>query len=142
MYTLVLSNDALKPVKLQRRLHTVHLVLIDRPREFFEGKFKSSKKMKLLPSGASVVLSQEVLTAIFEISQLIVKSKKAHGIGKTLIKPCLLKAAAIFGEDARNSIQGMPLFDNTVKVQVRKISCDIEDELQVKIKSSTHFALQ
>ncbi|XP_008182498.1 protein FAM200B-like [Acyrthosiphon pisum] len=69
--TVVLSNDALKPAKLQRHLHTIHPTLKDRPPEFFEGKCKSLKKMKLGPSGANVALSQQVLTALFEISQLI-----------------------------------------------------------------------
>lgn len=57
IYTVVLSNDALKPVKLQRHFHTAHPALVDRPPKFFEKKFKSLKKMKLGPSVASVVLS-------------------------------------------------------------------------------------
>jgi len=54
---VVLSNDALKPEKLQRHLHTVHTTLKDRTTEFFEGKCKSLKKMILGPCGASVALS-------------------------------------------------------------------------------------
>ncbi|KAL4097758.1 hypothetical protein QTP88_022480 [Uroleucon formosanum] len=127
--TVVLSNDALKPAKLLRHLHTIHPTLKDQPPEFFEGKCKSLKKMKLGPSGANVAVSQQVLTASFEISQLISKSKKAHSIGETLIKPSLLIAANIFGEDAKKKIQNMPLSNNTVKARIEKMSCDIEEQL-------------
>jgi hypothetical protein len=61
--TIVLSNDALIPAKLQRHLHTVHLALKNRSPKFFEEKCKNLKKMKLGPSGANVALSQQVLTA-------------------------------------------------------------------------------
>ncbi|XP_025198500.1 protein ZBED8-like [Melanaphis sacchari] len=140
--TVVLSNNALKLAKLLRHLHTIHPTLKDQPPEFFEGKCKSLKKMKLGPSGANVALSQQVLTASFEISQLISKSKKAHSIGETLIKPSLLIAANIFGEDAKKKIQNMPLSNNTVKARIGKMSCDIEEQLLGKIKSSPYFALQ
>jgi len=36
----------------------------------------------------------------------------------------------------------MPLSNNTVKARVGKMSCDIEEQLLVKIKSSPYFALQ
>ena len=132
--TALLNNNTLKPAKLQRNLHTVHPTLKDRPPEFFEGKCKSLNKIKLGPSGASVALSQQVLIASFEISQLILKSKKAESIGETLIKPSLLIAANIFGKDAKKKIQ------NTVKAGIGK--CNVEEQLLGKIKMSPYFALQ
>lgn len=39
--------------------------------------------------------SAKVVEASCELSLLIAKAKKAHIIGKTLVKPCLLKADGI-----------------------------------------------
>ena len=88
---VVLSNDALKPAKLERHLKTVHPNLSDRSPEFFSGKLENLKEMKLGPSGSRFESSQKALSASFEISQLIAKSKKPHTIGETLVKPCLLR---------------------------------------------------
>jgi hypothetical protein len=112
LYTVVLNNDVLIPAMLQRHFHTVYPALKDRPPKFFEEKCKSLKKMKLGPSRTNVALSQQVLTASFEIL--------SHSIGETLIKPCLLIASNIFGEDAKKKIQNIPLSNNTIKARIEK----------------------
>jgi len=89
--TTVLSNDALKPAKLERHLKTVHINFIDRSRELFEDKNENFKKMKLGTSSTRFETSEKVFHTSYEISLLIAKSKKPHIIGETLIKPCLLK---------------------------------------------------
>jgi hypothetical protein len=139
----VLSNDALKPAKLERHLKSVHPKLTDRPPEFFAGKLENLKKMKLGTSGTKFASSQSALLASFQIAELIAKSKKPHTIGETLVKPCLLKAVeAVLGEPAKKKIQEIPLSNNTVKVRIEKISYDIEEQLLVKVKNSPYFALQ
>lgn len=141
--TTVLSNDALKPAKLERHLKTVHPNLSDRSREFFEGKKENFKKMKLGTSGARFETSEKVLHTSYEISLLIAKSKKPHTIGETLIKPCLLKATEeILGKEAVKKIQDIPLSNNTVKSRIGNMSQDIEEQLICLIKKSPWFALQ
>lgn len=54
----------------------------------------------------------------------------------------MLTTANIFGEDAKKNIQNMPLSNNTVKARIGKMSCDVEEQLLGKIKSSPYFALQ
>lgn len=141
--TTVLANDALKPSKLERHLKTVHPNHCDRPREFFEGKLINLKKMKLGPSGTSYATSEKTLAASFEISKLIAKSKKAHTLGETLIKPCMLKAAeGLLGQEAQKKILEIPLSNDTVKSRIQKMSTDIEEQVVDKIKCSPYFALQ
>ncbi|VVC24189.1 Hypothetical protein CINCED_3A016146 [Cinara cedri] len=120
IFTTVLSNDALKPAKLERHLKTVHPNFSDRSREFFE-----------------------VLHTSYEISLLIAKSKKPHTIGETLIKPCLLKATEeILGKETAKQIQDIPLSNNTVYIGYGNISQDIEEQLICLIKKSHWFVLQ
>lgn len=141
--TTVLSNDALKPEKLERHLKTVHPNFSDRSREFFEGKKENFKKMKLGTSGTRFETSEKVLHTSYEISLLIAKSKKPHTIGETLIKPCLLKATEeILGKEAAKKIQDIPLSNNTVKSRIGNMSQDIEEQLICLIKKSPWFALQ
>lgn len=89
----VLSNEALKPSKLERHLKTAHLKFAGESKEFFVSKKENLKKMKLGPSGARFETIENTVHASFQISKLIAKSKQPHTIGETLIKPCLLKVA-------------------------------------------------
>lgn len=140
---VVLSNEALKPNKLERHMKTVHPKFCDRPREFFEGKLANLKKMKIGPSGTSYATSEKTLSASFEVSKLIAKSKKAHTIGESLIKPCMLKVAEeLLGAEAVKKIREIPLSNDTVKSRILKMSNDIEDQVIDKIKNSPYFALQ
>ncbi|KAK4882417.1 hypothetical protein RN001_005736 [Aquatica leii] len=85
--------------------------------------------MKLGPSGASYALSEKTSVS-FEISKLIAKSKKAHTIAESLIKPSTKK------------IQDIPLFQRHVKLCIQNMSNDIEKQVIDKIKCSPYFALQ
>ena len=139
----VLSNEALKPAKLERHLKTVHSNLSDRPPEFFAGKLENLKKMKLGKTGTAYELSEKALSASFEVSQLIAKAKKPHTIGETLVKPCLIKAVEhVLGVEASKKIQDIPLLNNTVKARIDTMSNDIEEQLVCEIKKSPYFSLQ
>ncbi|XP_022823722.1 SCAN domain-containing protein 3-like [Spodoptera litura] len=139
----VLANEALKPAKLKRHLETVHPDLCNRPLEFFQGKLEVLKKMKLGPSGSRFATSEKLLVASFEISKLIVQSKKPHTVGETLVKPCLIKAVEeVLGLEVKKKIQDIPLSNNTVKARIELMSSDIEEQLVSRIKKSPFFALQ
>ncbi|CAK1591819.1 unnamed protein product [Parnassius mnemosyne] len=92
----VLSNDAMRPSRLERHLSTKHSSLKDKPKEFFASKSASLKRMKLDSTGSFAKSSEKVLQASYELSLIIAKAKKSHTIGESLIKPCLLKAADIY----------------------------------------------
>ena len=139
----VLSNEALKPAKLQRHLKTNHVNISDRPPEFFAGKLGNLKKMKLGKTGAAYELSEKLLSVSFEISHLFAKAKKPHTIGETLIKPCLMKATEqVLGLESSKTMQDIPLSNNTVKARIDTMSSDIQDQLVCEIKKSPYFGLQ
>lgn len=139
----VLSNEALKPTKLERHLKTAHPNISDRPPEFFAGKLENLKKMKLGKSGTGYESSEKALLPSFEVSQLIAQAKKPHTIGETLVKPCLIKAVEnVLGMEASKKIKEIPLSNNIVKARIDMMSNDIEDQLVCEIKKSPYFSLQ
>lgn len=139
----VLSNEALKPTKLERHLKTAHPNLSDRPTEFFTGKLENLKKMKLGKSGVAYESSEKALLASFEVSQQIAKAMKPHTIGESLIKPCLIKAVeCVLGTEASKKVKEIPLSNNTVKARIDTMSNDIEEQLVCEIKKSPYFSLQ
>ncbi|XP_063931356.1 protein FAM200C-like [Zophobas morio] len=121
-------HEAAQSHASKRDLKTVHPNLSDRSPEFFSGKLENLKKMKLGPSGSRFESSQKALSASFEISQLIAKSKKPHTIVLRL--------------EAKKKIQEIPLSNNTVKARIETMSLDIEEQILLKIKNSPYFALQ
>ncbi|CAH2102489.1 unnamed protein product [Euphydryas editha] len=94
-------------------------------------------------NGTSYAISEKTLAASFEISKLIAKSKKAHTIGESLIKPCMLKAVEeLLGQEAQKKIREIPLSNDTVKSRIKKMSNDVEEQVIENIKRSPYFALQ
>jgi hypothetical protein len=61
----VLSNNSLKPTKLERHLKTVYPKLSNQPPVFFINKSENLKKMKLGISSSRFELSEKVLSASF-----------------------------------------------------------------------------
>lgn len=139
----VLSNDAMRPNRLERHLLTKHISLKDKPKSFFNAKSEHLKRMKLDSTGSCAQSSEKVLEASYELSLLIAREKKNHTIGETLVKPCLLKAAdVILGADCRQKFSQIPLSDNTVKRRIDDMAKDIENQVVEEIKQSPFFAIQ
>jgi hypothetical protein len=139
----VLSNDAMRPVRLERHLSTNHPALKDKPKEFFVSKLSSIKKMKLDAHSSFVQDNDKAVLASYELALLIAKDKKAHTIGETLVKPCLLLAANIvLGDASRQKLSKISLSDNTVKRRIDDIANDIKKQVMTKVKDSPFFAIQ
>ena len=67
-----LSNDALRPSRLQRHFQMKHPSHPEKPYAFFESKKDSFKKVKMLTAESFCQLpSAEVVEASFEIAQTI-----------------------------------------------------------------------
>ncbi|XP_076038788.1 zinc finger BED domain-containing protein 5-like [Oratosquilla oratoria] len=86
-----LSNDGMRPTRLERHLRTAHPALADKPKAFFEKK-TPLKQAKLDDSRTFRQQTSKVVEASYEIAMLIAKSKKSHNIGESLIKPSILCA--------------------------------------------------
>lgn len=140
----VLSNEAFKPSKLERHLISKHPNLAEKPQEYFETQRENLKKMKLMTAGgARLEAAESLLSASFEISKLIAKNKKAHTIGESLIKSCLLKVAEkVLNNEAKKKIEDISLSNNTIKSRIDKMSYDVEDQLLHKLKKSPYFGMQ
>ncbi|CAK1592459.1 unnamed protein product [Parnassius mnemosyne] len=139
----VLSNDAMRPSRLERHLSTKHSSLKDKPKEFFASKSASLKRMKLDSTGFFAKSSEKVLQASYELSLINAKAKKSHTIGESLIKPCLLKAAnIILGPEIKQKFSQIPLSDNTVKRRIDDMAEDIKKQVVEAVKESTFYAIQ
>lgn len=139
-----LSNDALRPSRLQRHLQTKHPGLQDKPLAFFQTKKESFKKMKIVgEENFRQSSSAEVVEASFEIAHMIARAKKPHNIGETLIKPCMLKAASlVLGEMSSKKLAKVSLSDSTMKTRIDELAEDIEFQVLEKVRASPFFAIQ
>lgn len=139
-----LSNDALRPTRLQRHLEKKHPDHQNKPLAFFQSKKDSFKKMKIASSECfRQSSSAEVVEASFEIAHMIAQEKKPHSIGETLIKPCMLKAARlVLGETNSKKLAKISLSDSTIKTRIDELAQDIECQVLEKIHASPYFAIQ
>ena len=138
-----LSNDGMRPNRLERHLKSLHPALANKPKKFFETKSHSLKKAKLDSTGAFQQQHSNIVEASYEIAMLIAKSKKNHSIGESLIKPSLLVAAElILGKDKANQLSQISLSNDTVKGRIDELSQDIKDQILDQIKESPFFAIQ
>lgn len=139
----VLSNDAMRPVRLQRHLKTVHPELQNKSRDFFLNKTAALKRMRLDSTAVFNVEAQKAMEASYEISLTIAKNKKPHTLGETVIKPCLLIAAAkMMDANAVRQFSKIPISNNTVKRRIDDMAEDIKEQLILQVKQSPFLALQ
>ncbi|XP_068218989.1 protein FAM200C-like [Palaemon carinicauda] len=138
-----LSNDGMRPSRLERHLQTAHPGLVDKPKAFFETKKHTLKQVKMDDSGVFRQQSSKVVEASYEISMLIAKSKKSHNIGETLIKPSILCAAQlILGKDSANKLSQISLSNDTVQRRIHELSQDIKEQTLELVRASPVFAIQ
>ncbi|CAM2119818.1 unnamed protein product [Caretta caretta] len=137
----VLSNDALRPRHLERHLTKNHSALKDKPKEFFSDKLQNLKHMKLDMTGAFHQASAKVVEASYVL--LVAKAKKAHIIGQTLVKPCLLKAGDIvLGVESKKKISEISLSNNSVKRCIDDMAKDLKLQVVEAVKASLFFVIQ
>ncbi|XP_042202990.1 SCAN domain-containing protein 3-like [Homarus americanus] len=132
-----LSNDGMRPSRLERHLRTTHPALADKPKAFSETKRHSLKQVKLDGSLAFRQQTSKVVEASYEIAMLIAKSKKSHSIGEFLIKPSILRAAAaelVLGKKSANKLSQISLSNDTVKESIDELSQDTKDQILVQIE--------
>lgn len=92
---VVLSNDALRPSRLERHLTTAHPMLKEKPKELFVIKKNSLGKIKLDSTGEHQQNNEKIVEASYHIAFMVAQQKKPHTSGEKLIKPSILKAVEI-----------------------------------------------
>ena len=81
--------------------------------------------------------------ASFAIALHVAKTKKAHTIGKTLLKPCILASVKLMlGERASQTMKQISLSNDTIKSRIHEMSKNIKSKVIWKINFSLVFALQ
>lgn len=142
MCLAVLSNESLKPNKLQRHLHTKHPESIGKPIEFFQKKVGHLKcKQNFMTTFTDV--NKKALEASYRVSYRIAKSGKPYTIAEELIAPAAQDIAAImFGEKEKQQISQIPLSDTTVSRRIFEMAENVENEIIMRIQKSKFFSLQ
>lgn len=113
----MLSNDCMKPGKLQRHLKTKHPEYQSKFLDFFKlrlGELKSLKKVIRKHSATST--NENATSASYEVSQLIAKCGKNHTIAEELVLPsALILCKRMLGDAPSKLIYSVPLPKNTVQ---------------------------
>ena len=140
----VLTNESLKPSKLEAHLKKCHPVLQNKDRDFFERKAKCLKGIQF---GAQGSREQQLLAAVessYVVTYKVAKQQKCHTIAKTLIMPCAkAMVAKLCGEDQAKKLSVVPLSNNTIRRRVDDMAEDILVQVIEEVKSSpVKFCLQ
>ncbi|XP_026093452.1 zinc finger BED domain-containing protein 5-like [Carassius auratus] len=140
----ILSNEALKPIKLRRHLETKHSEYASKPIEFFENKLKEyQSRKKTLETAFSGNDNSKAVEASYRVANLIAKAGKPHTIGETLILPAAKEMVGVMcGEKARKQLNLISLSDNTVERRINEMADDITQKLVKNIRESPFYALQ
>ena len=80
----LLSNEALKPAKLQRHLTTLHPEFATKPKKIFERKRDACLKQTTTFT-MSVTSNQKLLRACYLVALRVARAKKAQNIAEELV---------------------------------------------------------
>lgn len=137
------SNSTMKPAPLKQHLSNAHPELAEKNRSFFELKLSSLKRAKLDDTGTFRKTNKNIVQASYAIGLQVAKTKKAHTIGESLIKPCILESVRlVLGEEAFQKMKQISLSNDTIKSRIDEMSENIKDKVVLHIISSPFFALQ
>jgi hypothetical protein len=138
----VLSNDAMKPSKLQRHLTTRHKDISSKPKEFFDRKRADLKSCQKLIFDSSHI-NTCALRASYKVALRIAKAKKPYTIGEALVVGCIKDVCLeMLGETAAKKVTQVPLSNDTIARRIDDMACDIEAQLIEHLKLAKYFSLQ
>nr|XP_013180908.1 unnamed protein product [Papilio xuthus] len=138
-----LSKESMVPNKLLRHMEANHRDKMNSPISYFENEklslLKQSQQLKKF-----MFSSKDVLTASFEIAQLIAKKEKAHSEAEEIILPALkIAAKRVLSKEAVEKLSRIPLSSKTIGRRIEDMSNDIESQMiQCFDESSKKWALQ
>jgi len=137
-----LSNQSLKPSLLKRHQQTKHPETENKPIEFFQRKTEFFKKESNCMTHFTNTDSK-YLKASYLASFRIVKDRKPHTVGETLILPAAKDMVqTVLGEKAAKELDKIPLSNNSVKRRIDTMASNIEEILVTQLKMCSNFSLQ
>ena len=138
----VLSNESLRPSKLQNHLEKNHPGFKGKDIEYFKRLENGLKRQRLDKTGSFARTDKKLTEASFEVSLLIAKQKKAHSIGETLVKASALAMVRnVLGEESERKIKAIPLSDNTVQRKIDLMANDIKEQVATEVNDKSLFGL-
>lgn len=138
----ILSNECLKPSKLQRHLNQKHPAEAEKPIDFFKRKEEHLTRQSATFVRQATV-PERALRASFLASFHIARAKKPHTIGEDLILPATKDIVKeLLGEEAAKKIDAVQLSDNTVSRRIGDMAEDVSAQLLDQVRASEYFALQ
>ena len=84
----MLTNESLKPSKLEAHLNKCYPVLQNKNRDFFERKAKCLKGIKFGAQGSRRQQLLATVEASYVVAYKVAKQQKCRTIAETLIMPC------------------------------------------------------
>jgi len=114
----ILSNDAMKPSKLERHFQSKRKDLANKPIEYFERMHDDMRK-QVITMKKMTIEDKSLLNASYLVALQIAKNKKPYTIGEDLIKPCMLQACeVVLGKQAVKKLKVIPMSANTIKRRI------------------------
>ena len=132
---LMLSNEALKPSKLQRHLETKYPMLVGKPVDYFKRK-ESGLQMQKRSVVSLTSNSKCALKASYLVARRVAQTKKAFTIAEELVLPAAVDMCReMIGEAAAKKLLTIPLSNDTVSHRIADMASDIQHQLIERIKS-------
>ena len=140
----VLAEASMKPSKLKAHLASIHPTHENDSEDMFRSKKARFMAKGTLTQHGFQSSTKPITEAFYEVALLIAKAKKAHTIGKTLLKPCaLVMANLVCGPEEAKKLSSVPLCNNTIKRRIDDMSKDIVAQVTQELRESRcHFSLQ
>ncbi|GFT07327.1 zinc finger BED domain-containing protein 5 [Nephila pilipes] len=137
-----LSNESMVASKLKRHLYSSHPSCANKDKQYFKRCLEQNKKQKKFMKSV-VAVSEKALEASYHVAKLILRQKKPHTVGETLIKPaCMEIVRLMLGPNEVKEGNKVSLSADTVKRRIHDMSSDILGTLIKKLLSAEKFALQ
>lgn len=138
----ILSNDAMKPSKLERHFQSKHKDLANKPIEYFE-RMRDDMRKQVITMKKMTIEDKSLLKASYLVALQIAKNKKPYTIGEDLIKPCMLQAGeVVLGKQAVKKLKEIPMSANTIKRRIEEMADDIENQVIIMVKNSPFYSIQ
>lgn len=138
-----LSNESMKPGRLENHLTTKHPKHASSPLEYFKSLKEKFGRRTTVSSlfAASNSTSDRVQEASFELSLLIAKLGQSHTLGEQLVKPAISTYIRIVQKADDKEIRALPLSNNTVSRRIDRMAKNVEQQLVDKLRYR-NFSLQ
>uniref|UniRef100_A0A8P4GCM0 SCAN domain-containing protein 3 n=1 Tax=Dicentrarchus labrax TaxID=13489 RepID=A0A8P4GCM0_DICLA len=131
----VLSNESMKPSKLQRHLETTHSHLKDKPVGYFQTCLKSLQGQQTLMRKSATV-GELALKCSYQVALRIAQKKEPYTLGEDLILPSATDMCkTMYGNDIDiNKLKTVPLSDTTIARRIDEMASDVRVQLTEKLR--------